>query len=138
MAEAKTQATDASVAAYIAAQSDPHRRADCEALVQLMGQATGQPPRMWGASIIGFDSYRYTYNSGHSGESFQTGFSSRKAGLSIYLVAAGADQASLLARLGKHKMAKACLTLKRLSDIDLAVLEKLVKDSVAEVQRQHA
>jgi hypothetical protein len=137
MAEAKTKPTAASVAAYLAAIEDPKRRADCEAIGQIMRQVTGQQPRMWGAGIVGFGHYRYTYASGHSGESCQTGFAARKGDISVYLVAEGPDQQALLARLGKHKMGKACLYLRRLDDIDLPVLEALIAGSVAAVRQRY-
>lgn len=137
MAEAKTKPTAASVAAYLAAIEDPKRRADCEAIGQIMRQVTGQQPRMWGTGIVGFGHYRYTYASGHSGESCQTGFAARKGDISVYLVAEGPDQQALLARLGKHKMGKACLYLRRLDDIDLPVLEALIAGSVAAVRQRY-
>ena len=137
MAEAKTKATEASVASYLAAIEDDARRAECEAIAKLMRKVTKHEPKMWGSSIVGFGAYRYTYESGHSGESCQTGFSSRKADISVYLVAAGPDQERLLTQLGKHKMGKACLYIRRLSDIDVKVLQELVSASVAEVRRRY-
>jgi hypothetical protein len=135
VAENKTKATDASVDAYIAAQPDEARRNDCRTLVALMEKVTGQPPVMWGTSIVGFGRYHYKYDSGREGDSCLTGFASRKGDLSIYLVAPGRDQAALLARLGKHKMGKACLYVRRLDGVDLSVLERLVAGSVAEIER---
>ena len=102
-----------------------------------MARATNEPPKMWGTSIVGFGAYRYSYESGRTGESCQTGFSSRKGDISVYLVASGPGQEALLAQLGKHKMGKACLYIRRLSDIDVEVLEQLVSGSVAEVQRRY-
>ena len=137
MAEPKTRPTDASVAGYLAAIEDDARRTDCEAIAKLMRKVTKQEPRMWGTSIVGFGAYRYTYESGRTGESCQTGFSSRKGDISVYLVASGPGQEVLLAQLGKHKMGKACLYIRRLSDIDVKVLEQLVSGSVAEVKRRY-
>lgn len=137
MAELKTKATQASVADYLAAIEDPKRRADCELLSQMMRKITGEEPKMWGPSIVGFGHYKYTYESGHSGEACQTGFASRKGDISVYLVASSAGQDELLAKLGKHKMGKACLYIRRLSDVDLKVLEKLVAGSVAEIRRRY-
>src|SRR5262245_23420952 len=105
MAELKTKATRASVAAYIAAIEDEERRADCKALVKLMTSITRKPATMWGPSIVGFGSYHYRYKSGHEGDMCIAGFSSRKPNISIYLLAQGPAQRELLARLGKHKMA---------------------------------
>jgi len=90
---------------------------------------------MWGASIVGFGSHRYTYASGHAGESCATGFASRKSDISIYLMADTPSQQELLSRLGKHKMGKACLSIKRLADVDLQVLEQLISISYTEVRK---
>jgi hypothetical protein len=137
MADAKTKPTAASVQQYLAAIADPERRADCQAIAKMMRKVTQQEAKMWGSSIVGFGQYRYVYDSGHSGESSLTGFSARKTDISVYLVAAGAEQAALLARLGKHKMGKACLTIRRLADVDAQVLEQLVAESVAEVKKRY-
>ncbi|MUV13493.1 DUF1801 domain-containing protein [Noviluteimonas gilva] len=135
---AKTVPTEASVEAYMAALPDAERRADCAALVAMMERATGHPARMWGPGIVGFDRYAYKYDSGHSGESCVVGFSSRKPDLSIYLVPAAPGQDALLAKLGKHKMGKSCLSVRRLADVDLDVLQQLVADSVTETRKRHA
>jgi Domain of unknown function (DU1801) len=137
MAQAKTKPTQASVADYLAAIQDPTRRADCEAIAKLMRKVTKQEARMWGAGMVGFGAYRYTYASGHSGEWCQTGFAARKGDISVYLMAAGAQQEALLAQLGRHKMGKACLYLRCLADIDIKVLEALIADSVAEIGRRY-
>ena len=137
MAENKTKPTDASVESYIAAIDDESRRKDCEALVKLMTKATKQKAKMWGSGIVGFGSYHYKYDSGREGDSCLTGFSSRKGNISVYLVANFSGQDELLSKLGKHKMGKACLYIRKLSDIDLKVLEQLVVGSVAEVRRRH-
>lgn len=137
VAEAKTQPTAVSVADHVAAIDDPARRADCQALIQLMRRLTGAEPVMWGPGIVGFGRYQYRYASGHSGEWPLTGFASRKGDLSIYLVAEGARQAERLSGLGRHRMGKACLYVKRLADVDLAVLEQLIEASVAEVRRRY-
>ena len=135
---AKTVPTEASVDAYIAALPDAERRADCATLVAMMERATGHPARMWGAGIVGFDRYAYKYDSGHSGETCVVGFSSRKPDLSVYLVPAAPGQDALLAKLGKHKMGKSCLSVRRLADVDLGVLEQLVADSVTETRNRYA
>jgi hypothetical protein len=137
MAETKTKATAASVAEHLAAIEDEARRQDCEALARLMAQATKLKPVMWGPSIVGFGSYHYRYDSGHEGDSCLTGFASRKGDISVYLLGNFPGRDDLLARLGKHKMGKACLYLRRLADVDLKVLERLVIESVAEVKRRH-
>lgn len=137
MAENKTRATTASVADHLAAIEDEGRRQDCQLLAQLMTRVTGQPPVLWGPSIVGFGSYHYRYESGREGDSCLTGFASRKGDISVYLLAGFPGRDVLLARLGRHKMAKACLYVRRLSDIDLQVLEQLVVGSVAEVKRRY-
>jgi Domain of unknown function (DU1801) len=132
MAENKTKATEASVDDYFAAIDDEARRKDCQALAKLMTKATKQKPKMWGTSIVGFGSYHYKYESGREGDSCLTGFSSRKGDISIYLTASFPKHDELLAKLGKHKMAKACLYVRKLSDVDLKVLEQLIVGSYAE------
>jgi hypothetical protein len=137
MAKTKTKATGASVEAYLDAIKDEVRRKDCDFLVKLMKKITGQPPKMWGPSIVGFDSYHYRYESGHEGDACVAGFSSRKPDLTVYVLASGPGQEELLSRLGKHKMGKACLYIRRLSDVDTKVLERLISGSVAEVKRRY-
>jgi hypothetical protein len=92
---------------------------------------------MWGASIVGFDTYHYRYESGREGDWMVTGFSPRKGDISVYLSAASAAQADLLGRLGRHKMGKGCLYIRKLSEIDMDVLEQLVAASVTEVKRRY-
>jgi hypothetical protein len=135
MAELKTKPTRSSVAKYIAAIADEERRRDCKALVKLMRDITNQPAVLWGPSIVGFGAYHYKYASGHEGDMCITGFSSRKPNLSIYIIAMGPAQRKLLAKLGKHKMAKGCLYVRRLEDIDLDVLRQLVSGSIAEIRK---
>jgi hypothetical protein len=137
MSKAKTQATAASVDEYLAARASPDQLADCQILMAMLGRVTGEAPRMWGPSIVGYGRYAYRYASGTSGESCVTGFAIRGRDLVVYLVAESPGQEALLARLGKHKLGKACLYLKRLADVDLAVLESLVTEAVAEVRRRH-
>ncbi|MCE3262404.1 MAG: hypothetical protein K0R43_1483 [Pseudoduganella sp.] len=137
MAENKTKATGASVDDYLAAKASPEQLADCRELIVLLERMTGQPPLMWGPSIVGFGSYRYTYASGHSGEAPLTGFAIRGRDIVLYLVAEDATQAALLARLGKHKMTKSCLYFKRLGDLERQALEQLLVNSIAEVRRRY-
>lgn len=137
MSENKTKATSASVDAYIEAIADPARQADCRALVRLMQSITGERPVMWGGSIVGFGSYHYKYDSGREGDACATGFSSRRSDISIYLTASFPGQEELLARLGKHKMGKACLSVRRLSDVDVGVLKQLVAGSVSAVRERY-
>jgi hypothetical protein len=138
MAEAKTKASDASIDEYLASRAGAEQLAACKALMVILKRVTRQPPKMWGPSIVGYGSYRYTYDSGRTGESCLTGFAVRGKELVVYLVAEGQDQEALLSRLGKHKMGKSCLYFKRLADLDTKVLEALVAGSVAELSRRHA
>ena len=100
-------------------------------------RVTGQPPKMWGPSIVGYGSYTYTYESGHSGDAYLTGFAIRGREIVLYLFTDSPSQSALLARLGKHRMGKACLYLKRLEDVDAGVLEALIAGSVADVRRRY-
>ncbi len=124
-----------SVLDFLAELEDPVRQADCAALVAIIERVTQCKPVMWGDKLVGFGSYSYRYASGHSGTFFLAGFSPRKTDLSVYLLGACEPQTALLAKLGKHKMGKSCLYIKRLSDIDTQVLEQLVQSSVTEVKR---
>jgi Domain of unknown function (DU1801) len=137
MAENKTKATEASVKDYLATLSNAEQRADCEALIVLMQKVTKHAPKMWGATIVGFGTYHYRYESGREGDACLTGFAARKNEIAVYLVAEGGQQADRLAKLGKHKMGKACLYIRRLTEIDAGILEKLIADSVAEVKRRY-
>ena len=132
MAELKTKPTDTDVRSFLAAVADPTRREDSFKLVELMQEVTGEPAKLWGTSIVGFGSYHYKYASGHEGDSCLTGFSPRKNELSLYLNCALERHKDLMARLGKHKMGKGCLYIKKLADVDLGVLRELVHRSVEE------
>ena len=134
MAENKTKPTDASVEDYIASRANAQQRTDCRELMVLFKKVTS--PRMWGPSIVGYGSYRYTYESGRTGEAPLAGFAIRGRELVVYLLAEGEKQRSLLSKLGKHRMTKSCLYFKQLADLDKSALEKLVGGSVAEVRRR--
>jgi hypothetical protein len=142
MAESMTRQSGKSVEAFLAGVDGETRRADAQVFLDLMGKVTGEPPRMWGDSIVGFGSYHYKYDSGHEGDTCLTGFSPRKNEFSLYLTGTyfpGMEEKreKLLARLGKHRMGKACLYVKRTSDIDLEVLEQLVTMSVETLRKKH-
>ncbi|NUP86294.1 MAG: DUF1801 domain-containing protein [Burkholderiaceae bacterium] len=137
MSEAKTKPTSSSVEEYLASKASPDQLADCRALMILLQKVTKQAPKMWGPSIVGYGGYTYTYESGRTGESCLTGFAVRGRDLVVYLVAEGREQQALLAQLGKHRMGKACLYFKCLADLDAAILETLIAESVAEVRRRH-
>jgi Domain of unknown function (DU1801) len=137
MADAKTKPTAANIEEYLASRASPDQLADCKLLMALLKKVTKQSPTMWGPSIVGYGSYSYRYESGRTGESCLTGFAVRGKELVVYLLAESPEQQALLARLGKHKMGKACLYFKRLADLDTKVLETLVAESVAETKRRH-
>lgn len=136
-AKTKTKFTGGSVAAYLASRASPEQLADCKVVMAICKRVTKEQPRMWGPSIVGYGSYAYRYESGHSGEACLTGFAVRGKELVVYVIAEGREQADLLAKLGKHKMGKSCLYFKRLADLDVGVLEALIAGSVAEVRRRH-
>jgi len=137
MAEIKTKATEASVDDYIASRANEEQRADCKALMSLFKKITRQKPKMWGPSIVGYGSYRYTYDSGRTGEICLAGFAIRGRDLVVYLLPDEKTQKALLSRLGKHKMGKSCLYFRRLADLDQTVLEQLVVNSIAECKRRY-
>ncbi len=137
MLENKTKFTDASVEDYIESRANDQQRTDCRELMALLEMITQQSPRMWGPSIVGYGSYRYTYESGHTGEAPLTGFAIRGRELVVYLVAESNRQKSLLSKLGKHKVTKSCLYFKQLADLDKSVLKQLVTSSVADVRRRY-
>lgn len=136
MVENKTNATDNSVDSYIASRANAQQAADCRELIILLEKITEQPAKMWGPSIVGFGSYRYTYDSGRTGEAPLTGFAIRGRELVVYLDCEESSK-PLLPRLGKHKMGKSCLYFKQLADLDIAILQQLVTDSIATVKRRH-
>jgi hypothetical protein len=137
MSDLKTKPTDVSVAAFLDGISDERRRADCRAVATIMERATGEKPKMWGPSMVGFGQYHYRYESGREGDWFLTGFSPRKNDLTLYLLSGFDGFDELMKRLGKHKTGKSCLYVKRLSDLDLAVLEQLIVESVAQVRARY-
>jgi hypothetical protein len=128
MAEAKTKPTKLSVDKFIKSQPDEQVRKDCAVISKLMSEATGEQPKMWGPSIIGFGSYHYKYPTGREGDMPIIGFSPRKQNLTLYV--GFGEQADLLKKLGKHTTSKSCLYIKRLSDVDLPTLKKIIKVSV--------
>lgn len=129
-AELKTQKTSASVEDFIATQQDEQVRADCQAIINLMSAATKAPPKMWGPAIVGFGSSVLKYPNGREMDWMRIGFSPRKANLTLYLPVPLEGLAPQLAKLGKHTTSKACLHIKRLSDVDMKVLKALVAASL--------
>ena len=137
MAELKTKKTNASVADFLGRVKDKQKLADCREIARMMREATGKRARMWGSSIVGFDSYDYVYESGNSGTWPITGFSQRAQNISIYIMPGFEKFGKLMEKLGKYKTGKSCLYIKRLSDIDESVLRKLINESVREMRRRY-
>lgn len=136
MAELKTKATELSVDAFLDAVPDEQRRDDCRAVLAMMRDATGVEPKMWGGSMVGFGRYRYKYDSGREGEWPVIAFSPRKSDLTLYLMSGADEFPDLMAKLGKFKTGKSCLYIKRLADVDRAVLGRLIKKSVDAMKPQ--
>lgn len=137
MAENKTKPTGASVKDYLAARGSEQQRADCQELMALLERVTQQSPKMWGPSIVGYGSYRYTYESGRTGEAPLAGFAIRGRELVVYLMTEGSQQKALLSKLGKHRVGKSCLYFRQLADLDKAVLEQVIAGSVADMMRRY-
>lgn len=137
MAENKTKPTNVSVASFIDQLADQTKRADAKALVKLMREITGEPPKMWGPSMIGFGTHRYKYDSGREGNMFLAGFSPRKPAIVIYMSTAARGSETLFAKLGKHTLSKSCLYIKRLADVDEAVLRALLIKSIADIRSRY-
>ena len=133
----KTQPTELSVADYLAAIPDEQRRSQCEQLDQIMQSITRRPPVMWGTQIVGYGRYHYRYESGREGRHLITGFSSRASNISIYIMSGFSGHEDLMAKLGPHKTGKSCLYVKDLDDIELAVLKRLIRASVAYMRKTY-
>lgn len=125
--ENKTQPTGVPPEQFIAEVEHPVRRQDAQTLTELFGRATGVEPYMWGPSIVGYGSYHYRYASGREGDAPAVGFSPRKANLALYGLTEAPDSGALLERLGKHRTSVACLYVNKLADVDLEVLEELIR-----------
>jgi len=138
MAEAKTKPTEKTVDSFIATVEDDKVRADCYTIINLMEKVTGEKPKMWGPAIVGFGKYTYKYESGRSGEICMTGFSPRKANITLYVLAGFPGQAELLDKLGKHTSGKGCLYIKKLADINIDVLESLIKESIKFLKEKYS
>ncbi|MCY3843376.1 MAG: DUF1801 domain-containing protein [Acidobacteria bacterium] len=135
MAELKTRKNDADVEAFLDGIEHEKRRKDCRAVVELMADVTGEPPVMWGDSIIGFGSYHYRYPTGREGDWMATGVSPRKQSLTVYIQTGFQRHAELMEKLGRFTTGKSCLYVKRLEDIDTDVLRDLIRDSYALVSK---
>ena len=135
MAELKTRKNDADVEAFLDGIENDKRRKDCRAVVALMAEVTGEPPAMWGDSIIGFGSYHYRYATGREADWMATGVSPRKQSLTVYIQTGFQRHAELMEKLGRYTTGKSCLYVKRLEDVDTAVLRDLIRDSYALVAK---
>jgi Domain of unknown function (DU1801) len=133
MAELKTKPTGESVKDFLNKIPDPERRQDCFAIAKIMEEITGDEPKMWGPSIVGFGTYHYKYDSGREGDWLVTGFSPRKKDLTLYMMMGFEKHDELMKQLGKHSVGKSCLYIKRLSDIHVPTLKKLIKASVKQL-----
>jgi len=138
MAEQKTKPTGASVEKFINQVADETRREDCFAVARIMEEITGQKPQMWGPSIVGFGSYHYKYASGQEGDWPITGFSPRKSELTLYIMPGFEQHKDLMGQLGKHRTGKSCLYIKRLSDVHVPTLKKLIRESVKTMKKMTA
>jgi len=134
MAEMKTKPTNESVKDFLNRIPDAERREDCLAVAKMMEEITGEKPKMWGPSIVGFGSYHYKYASGREGDWPKAAFSPRKKDLTVYLMMGFEKRAELMEKLGKHSHAKSCLYIRRLSDVHVPTLKKLIKVSVKDLQ----
>jgi len=137
MADLKTAPTKASVRAFLDTIDNDQRRTDCETLLRMMKKVTRTNPVMWGTSIVGFGTYHYQYDSGREGTWFLTGFSPRKQALTLYVMAGFQHYPTLMKKLGKHSTGSSCLYVKRLDDLDLDVLQELIRESVRHVRQRH-
>lgn len=137
MAELKTKPTKQSVSAFLKTVTDEQKREDAGTVIEIMRAATKMDPVMWGTSIIGFGSYRYKYAGGREADWPLVGLSPRKQNLVVYIMPGFDEYGALMAKLGKHATGASCLYIKRLSDIDLPTLKKLVTLSVAAMKKKH-
>lgn len=137
MAEAKTRPTGQSVTEYLNSIENDKRRADARSLHRMMREVTGKRAKMWGASIVGYGSYDYTYETGYSGSAALCGFSPRKQNLVVYIMPGFKPYAPLMKKLGKFKTGKSCLYINKLDDIDAAVLRSLIDRSVSDMRKKY-
>ncbi|MRR11092.1 DUF1801 domain-containing protein [bacterium] len=137
MAELKTQPTASDAEALIEGIADESRREDCRSLLALMKRATGEEPTVWSSGVVGFGTFHYTSTGGRAGDWFPVGFASRKAAITVYLGLTLEGLEPLLAKLGKYTLGKGCIYIKRLRDVDVAVLEELVGNAYAQVKRTY-
>ena len=138
MAELKTKETSASVDAFLAAVENERRRRDALVVKEIMERVTGWQPKMWGPSIVGFGRYHYKYDSGREGDYLVTGFSPRKKSLTVYIMPGFSGFPELMERLGKYKTSVSCLYINKLEDVDLGVLEELIRGGVDTMRERYS
>jgi hypothetical protein len=138
MYKLKTQVNDSSVTAFLDAVEPETKRDDAYAVLDIMRDATGHEPKMWGTAIVGFGQYHYKYDSGHEGDMCLVGFSPRKANITLYLMLGGGDYDEQLKQLGKHKVSKGCLYNNKLADLNVGVLQELVGMAYRYMLAKHA
>ncbi len=137
MAENKTNKTGASVTEFLRSIDNPQMRADARRVASIMRRVTGKRAKMWGSAIVGYGTYHYKYDSGREGDFMVTGYSPRKQALTVYIMPGFSKFGPLMKKLGKYKTGKSCLYIKRLSDVDEAVLEKLIDGSVRQMRKKY-
>jgi hypothetical protein len=137
----KTVPLDLRVEDYLEAIEDPQRQADCQVIHDMMAEISGEPAKIWGtklsSGIVGFGEYHYKYDSGREGDALRLGFSSRAQNISVYIMPGYQDFSDQLSRLGKHKTGKACLYIKRLSDVDEAVLREICVEGLRQMDEKY-
>jgi hypothetical protein len=134
-AKVKTVETKNSVTDFINLIPDETKKSDCFNLIEFMKEQSGFEPKLWGPSIVGFSSYHYKYESGREGEAPLVAFSPRKSEISLYLSSSFENREELLQKFGKHKSAKACIYVKRLEDINISILKKMISLSIKHIKR---
>ncbi len=133
----KTAQNSSDVSTFLASVEHPQRREDALVLLEMMTEITGHPAKMWGSSIVGFDSYHYKYDSGREGDFMCVGFSPRKSSMSVYIMPGFSGYDDTMTRLGKHKTGKSCLYINKLADVDQAVLRELIADSYQHMKQKY-
>jgi hypothetical protein len=137
MAEPKTKKTNASVTAFLNKIKNKQRKEDCFTVLEMMKEITGDEPKMWGPSIVGFGSYHYVYASGREGDWMITGFSPRAQNLTLYIMSGFNKYDELMSKLGKHKTGKSCLYISKITDVDISILRQLITSSVRSMKKKH-
>lgn len=138
MAELKTKKTNASVTAFLNKVKNKQRKEDCFVVLEMMKEITGDEPKMWGPSIVGFGTYHYVYASGREGDWMITGFSPRAQSLTLYIMSGFNKHDELMSKLGKYKTGKSCLYISKLEDVDTAILKQLIKSSVQSMKKRYS